>query len=119
MLPRQAGVTAFALTVLAAAAGLTSATSAGDVRTLPMQFELLQEGPTSACGDKCRSFIAAVGAITKDTPSDFATFTRGRDVTGAVRSSEPFPSAAASAGSESIRPSASSPGCQPALMLRG
>jgi hypothetical protein len=84
MLPRQAGVTAFVLTVLAAAAGLTSATSAGDVRTLPMQFELLQEGPASVCGDKCRSFIAAVGAITKDTPSDFATFTRGRDVTGAT-----------------------------------
>lgn len=84
MLPRQAGVTAFVLTVLAAAAGLTSSTSAGDVRTLPMQFELLQEGPASVCGDKCRSFIAAVGAITKDTPSDFAGFTRGRDVTGAT-----------------------------------
>ncbi len=84
MLPRQAGVTAFVLTVLAAAAGLTSATSAGDVRTLPMQFELLQEGPAGACGDKCRTFIAAVGAITKDTPSDFAAFARGRDVTGAT-----------------------------------
>jgi hypothetical protein len=83
MLPRQAGVTAFVLTVLAVG-GLTSATSAGDVRTLPMQFELLQEGPASACGDKCRSFIAAVGAITKDTPSDFAAFARGRDVTGAT-----------------------------------
>jgi hypothetical protein len=84
MLPRQAGVTAFVLTVLAAAAGLTSATSASDVRTLPMQFELLQEGPAIACGDKCRSFIAGVGAITKDTPSDFAAFARSRDVTGAT-----------------------------------
>src|SRR3954469_1063524 len=83
MLPRQAGVTAFVLTVLAVA-GLTSATSAGDVRTLPMQFELLQEGPATACGDKCRSFIAAIGAITKDTPNDFAAFARGRDVTGAT-----------------------------------
>ena len=83
MLPRQAGVTAFVFTVLAVA-GLTSATSAGDIRTLPMQFELVQEGPASACGDKCRTFISAVGAITKDTPSDFATFARDRDVNGAT-----------------------------------
>ncbi len=83
MLPRQAGVTAFVFTVLATA-GLTSATSAGDVRILPMQFELVQEGPASACGDKCRTFISAVGAITKDTPSDFAAFAKGRDVTGAT-----------------------------------
>jgi hypothetical protein len=81
MLPRQAGVTAFVFSFLAVA-GLTSATSAGDVRTLPMQFELVQEGPASMCGEKCRTFIAAVGAITKDTPSDFATFARGRDVAG-------------------------------------
>jgi hypothetical protein len=49
-----------------------------------MQFELVQEGPASACGDKCRVFISAVGAITKDTPSDFATFAKGRDVKGAT-----------------------------------
>ena len=84
MLPRQAGVTAFIFTVLAAIAGLTQATSAGDVRTLPMQFELLQEGPAGACADKCRTFIAAVGAIGRDTPSEFAAFTRDRDVTGAT-----------------------------------
>jgi hypothetical protein len=81
MLPRQAGVTAFVFTVLAVG-GLTSATSAGDVRTLPMRFELVQEGPASACGAECRTFISAVGAITKDTPSDFAAFARNRDVTG-------------------------------------
>ena len=81
MLPRQAGVTAFVFTVLAVG-GLTSATSAGDVRTLPMRFELVQEGPASACGAECRTFISAVGAITKDTPSDFAAFARDRDVTG-------------------------------------
>ena len=83
MLPRQAGVTAFVLTVLAVG-GLTSATSAGDVRTLPMRFELVQEGPANACGAECRTFISAVGAITKETPNDFTTFTRSRDVTGAT-----------------------------------
>jgi hypothetical protein len=81
MLPRHTGVTAFVLTVLAVA-GLTSATSAGDVRMLPMQFEFLQEGPASTCGDRCRMFISAVGAITKDTPSDFTTFAQNRDLTG-------------------------------------
>src|SRR4029078_1506950 len=81
MLPRQLGVLAFILTVLGAA-GLISKTSAvttaaaGDVRVLPMQFELLREGPASACGDHCRTFISAVGAITKDTPGDFVTFSR-------------------------------------------
>lgn len=83
MLPRQAGVTAFILTVLAVA-GLTSATSAGDIRTLPMQFELLREGPASVCGDNCRTFITAVGAITKDTANDFSAFARGRDLAGAT-----------------------------------
>ena len=83
MLPRLTGVTASILTVLAVA-GLTSATSAGDVRTLPMQFELVQEGPAGACADKCRTFISAVGAIAKDTPADFASFARGRDVNGAT-----------------------------------
>jgi hypothetical protein len=83
MLPRQAGVTAFVFTVLAVG-GLTSATSAGDVRTLPMRFEMVQEGPASDCGAQCRTLISAIGAITKDTPSDFATFTRNRDVAGAT-----------------------------------
>ena len=81
MLPRQTGVTAFVLTVLAFAS-LTSVTSAGDVRTLPMRFELVQEGPDAVCGQRCRTFISAVGAITKDTPNDFAAFARGRDLNG-------------------------------------
>ena len=81
MLPRQAGVTAFVFTILGFA-GLTTATSAGDVRLLPMKFELVQEGPASACGDNCRTFISAIGAITKDTSSEFANFARGRDISG-------------------------------------
>jgi hypothetical protein len=81
MLPRLAGVTAFVFIALAFA-GLTSATSAADVRTLPMQFGVVQEGPASVCGDQCRTFISAVGAITKDTPSDFTAFARDRDMAG-------------------------------------
>lgn len=83
MLPRLGGVTAFVFATLAIA-GLTTAVSAGDARLLPMQFELLREGPASVCGDKCRTFISAVGAITKDTPSDFTGFARGRDIDGAT-----------------------------------
>lgn len=83
MLQRLAGVTAFVFTILAFA-GVNSATSAGDVRLLPMKFELAKEGPVSSCGNTCRTFISAVGAITKDTPSDFANFARDRDLTGAT-----------------------------------
>ena len=82
MLPRQAGVTAFVLTVLAFA-GLTSATSA----VMSHLTHAVRAGagrPCQRCGDKCRTFISAVGAITKDTPSDFAAFARDRDVTGAT-----------------------------------
>ena len=49
-----------------------------------MRFELVQEGPASTCGAECRIFISGVGAITKDTPSDFAAFTRNRDLAGAT-----------------------------------
>jgi hypothetical protein len=54
------------------------------VRSLPMQFEWRQEGPAEACGAKCRSWIAAIGTITADTPQDFDEFVRERDAHGAT-----------------------------------
>lgn len=79
MLPRLLGGVAF---ILGAAAGLAqlAPASAGDVRALPMQFELLQEGPATVCGQNCRTWISAVGAITRDTPTDFTTFARNHDL---------------------------------------
>jgi hypothetical protein len=69
--------------VLAASASLAPAASRGSDRTLPMRFELRQEGPAQICGSKCRLFISANGAITADTPRDFELFARDRDLTGA------------------------------------
>jgi hypothetical protein len=69
--------------VLAASASLAPAASRGSDRTLPMRFELRQEGPAQICGSKCRLFISANGAITADTPRDFELFARNRDLTGA------------------------------------
>ena len=63
---------------------LLPVTSRGSDRTLPMRFDLRQEGPAKACGATCRRFVFASGAITADTPKDFKTFARDRDLTGAV-----------------------------------
>lgn len=49
-----------------------------------MHFELLQEGPATACGQNCRTWVSAVGAITRDTPTDFAAFARDHDLYGAT-----------------------------------
>jgi hypothetical protein len=49
-----------------------------------MRFELRREGPTNLCGSQCRIFIAASGAITADTPRDFANFAKGRELAGAL-----------------------------------
>jgi hypothetical protein len=83
MLPRLIGVTAFIFTAMAIS-GLVSSASASDVRTMPMQFEWHREGPAGVCGDNCRVWISAIGAITRDTSKDFATFARDHDVNGAT-----------------------------------
>ena len=66
---------------LAAPALLMPAAQAGD-RALPMHFEMHKVGPAKACANHCRSFIAASGAITADTPRDFKRFAKGRDLRG-------------------------------------
>lgn len=62
---------------------LPAASGAGD-RTLPMRFELRQEGPATDCGERCRIFISARGAITASTPRDFIGFAKGRRLGGAT-----------------------------------
>jgi hypothetical protein len=59
------------------------AAAADDVRGLPMSFEWRREGPAD-CGKSCRTWISAVGSITAETPRQFETFARSRDVRGAV-----------------------------------
>ena len=77
----------FASAGCAVAAGLLFASSpqlsaAPDARALPMQFEQWTEGPAQACGDKCRTWISASGAITADTPRDFEAFAKTRNIEG-------------------------------------
>src|SRR6185503_4681331 len=77
----------FASAGCAVAAGLLFASSpqlsaAPDARSLPMQFELWTEGPAPACGEKCRTWISASGAITSDTPRDFEAFAKSRKLDG-------------------------------------
>ena len=73
----------------AAATCLLLATSAQpvaapDARSLPMQFELWTEGPAQACGNNCRTWVSASGAITSDTPREFEAFAKKNKIDGAT-----------------------------------
>jgi hypothetical protein len=72
-----------ALALAAPLALLPGSLNASD-RALPMRFEMRVQGPAEACGTNCRTFIAASGAITADTPRHFLLFTQNHDVTGAT-----------------------------------
>jgi hypothetical protein len=79
MILRRLGV---ACGFLAGVVGLSAPAFAA--RSLPMQFELRQEGPADTCGSQCRTLISASGAITSDTPVQFHNFAAGRDLNGAT-----------------------------------
>jgi hypothetical protein len=49
-----------------------------------MRFEWLREGPADKCGNQCREWISASGAIVDGTLQDFEIFARARDVHGAT-----------------------------------
>jgi hypothetical protein len=72
-----------ALALAAPLALLPGSLNASD-RALPMRFEMRVQGPAEACGTNCRTFVAASGAITADTPRHFLLFTQNHDVTGAT-----------------------------------
>jgi hypothetical protein len=56
--------------------------AAPDSRATPMQFDVWTEGPAQTCGSACRTWVSAAGAITADTPRDFETFVKGRELGG-------------------------------------
>ncbi|MEW6452701.1 MAG: hypothetical protein AB1490_18765 [Pseudomonadota bacterium] len=58
--------------------------AAPDTRSLPMRFELRQEGPRDACAQNCRTWVSATGAITAETPRDFDDFARTQNLNGAT-----------------------------------
>ena len=74
---------AIALASAASASLLPASVHASD-RTLPMHFELRTQGPATACGTNCKTFISASGAITADTPRHFNLFAQSHDLTGAT-----------------------------------
>lgn len=54
-----------------------------DQRKQPMTFTW-HGARLDACEPDCRDWIGAVGVVTNDTPKQFATFAKGRKVTGAT-----------------------------------
>src|ERR1051325_989854 len=53
-------------------------------RALPMRFDTWTEGPAQACGNDCRTWVSASGAITADTPRDFDAFAKKNNIGGAT-----------------------------------
>jgi hypothetical protein len=49
-----------------------------------MRFSWHVEGPSSQCGEHCRTWISAAGVITEDSVRAFKAFARTRDVRGAT-----------------------------------
>jgi hypothetical protein len=72
-----------ALAVAATGLLLQSPVQASE-RNLPMRFDMLRQSAADSCGKQCRGWITASGAITADTPQDFKTFAKGRDLAGAT-----------------------------------
>ena len=70
--------------VFAAHTTIMSATVGASDRSLPMRFELVKRSATAPCSQHCGSLVAATGAITADTPHDFAAFAKDHDLTGAT-----------------------------------
>ena len=56
---------------------LPAAPARADDRTLPMRFDLRQQGPAENCGEQCAAWIFASGAITADSARDFKQFMQG------------------------------------------
>jgi hypothetical protein len=81
-------IRSFVGTILLAASTVTglvqSASAADDLRGLPMSFDMRSDGTLETCRTKCRSWVAAVGSITSETPRQFENFARTHDVRGAV-----------------------------------
>lgn len=63
---------------------LAPAVATAGQRSLPMHFAWQQEGPAKICGNKCRTWISAVGTITADTPEAFQAFVQTRNANGAL-----------------------------------
>ncbi len=73
-----------AFLAVAGASTLYPASGGASDRTQPMRFTVRIQGPESICGNQCKLYVAASGAITADTPTQFQTFAKNRKLNGAV-----------------------------------
>jgi hypothetical protein len=71
------------LAITATNIAFTAPVGASD-RTQAMRFVLRQQGPDAICGNQCKLYVAANGAITADTPTQFQAFAKTRKLSGAV-----------------------------------
>ncbi len=74
----------FAALTCAALNLLYPASGGASDRSQPMHFRLRMQGPESTCGNTCKLYVAASGAITADTPAQFQTFAKNRKLAGAL-----------------------------------
>jgi hypothetical protein len=77
-------LSAIAFLAFAGASVLYPAPGGASDRSQPMHFALRVQGPESACANQCKLYIAASGAVTADTPTQFQAFAKNRKLSGAV-----------------------------------
>ena len=53
-------------------------------RSLPMRFELREQGPADACASACEKWVSATGVITADSARDFLLLAKGKNLSGAT-----------------------------------
>lgn len=53
-------------------------------RSLPMHFELREQGPADGCAGACEKWISAAGAITADSARDFLLLAKAKNLSGAT-----------------------------------
>jgi len=55
-----------------------------EIKPAPMRFEWRPQAPREQCGNQCRVWISAVGAITEGTAREFEQFAKNNEVRGAT-----------------------------------
>jgi len=76
-MPLLAGVCMIALAT-------ESSVAKDETKSQPMRFEWRTEGPAEQCGERCRTWISAIGAISEDTVGEFELFAKNFDLRGAT-----------------------------------
>jgi hypothetical protein len=81
---RRAVVLCVAVAAVTASGFHVGADAPTDTRKLPMKFSFIADGSADCVASPCRSWVAASGTITSDTPAAFDALARERDLRGAT-----------------------------------